>query len=179
MHVNYVLLNVRFFPWFDAIAVFETGKNLTDKVYWGKECLHGLNILWRLTAVGKYERVIVFSLEVILERVLALKWNCQKRGREFEDEVFIENTCLEVGYPPQKKRGTKFKWGRSFKRWSRGSPGQWFPETEYMRASAIFVSGTGGIPPILNYRSVSPIDINTYLWFVRHLHIFRHYWPPT
>ena len=69
MHVNYVFLNVRFFLCFDAIAVFETGKSLTDKVYWGKECLHNIYILWRLTAVGEDERVIVFSLEVTLERV--------------------------------------------------------------------------------------------------------------
>ena len=55
------------------------------------------------------------------------------------------------------KCGTKFWWGRSFKHWSRSSPGQWFTETEYLRASAIFVSGTSGIPPNLNYRSVSPI----------------------
>ena len=34
---------------------------------------------------------------------------------------------------------------------------QWFPKTEYLRASAIFVVGTSGIPPNLNYRSVSPI----------------------
>ena len=40
---------------------------------------------------------------------------------------------------------------------SSGSPGQWFPETEYLRTSAIFVVGTSGIPPNLNYRSVSPI----------------------
>ena len=55
MRVIYVFLNVRFFLWFNVIAVFEAGKSLTDKVYWGKECLHGLNILWRLTAVGEYK----------------------------------------------------------------------------------------------------------------------------
>ena len=37
---------------------------------------------------------------------------------------------------------------------SRGSPGQWFPETDYLCASVIFVVGTSGIPPKLNYRSV-------------------------
>ena len=37
---------------------------------------------------------------------------------------------------------------------SRCSPGQWFPETDYLCASAIFVVGTSGIPPKLNYRSV-------------------------
>ena len=40
---------------------------------------------------------------------------------------------------------------------SRGSPGQWFPETEYLLASAIFVVGTSGILPNLNYKSVIPI----------------------
>ena len=34
-----------------------------------------------------------------------------KRDRVFEDDVFIENTCLGIG---SKKRGTKFKRGRSF-----------------------------------------------------------------
>ena len=33
MHVDNVFLNVRLFLWFDAIAVFEAGKSLTDKVY--------------------------------------------------------------------------------------------------------------------------------------------------
>ena len=55
------------------------------------------------------------------EIVLALQVKMWKRERVFEDEVFIENTCLGVG---SKNRGTKFKWGRSFKHWSRGSPGQ-------------------------------------------------------
>ena len=45
MHVNYVFLNVRFFLCFDAIAFFEAGKHLIDKVYRGKESLHGLYIL--------------------------------------------------------------------------------------------------------------------------------------
>ena len=55
------------------------------------------------------------------------------------------------------KCGTKFKWGRRCKHWSCGSPGQRSLEIEYLRASAIFVSGTSGMPPILNHRSVSPI----------------------
>ena len=88
--------------------------------------------------------------------MLALQLKLWKRERVFEDEVFIENTCLGIGF---KKRGTKFKCGRSFKQWSRGSPGQWFPETEYLLASAIFVVGTSGIPTNLNYRSVSPIPL--------------------
>ena len=72
------------------------------------------------------------------------------------------------------KRGTKFKWRRGFKHWSRDSPGQWFPETEYLRASAIFVSGTSGIPPILNHRSVSPIDTYTLLENYKKLKTMEH-----
>ena len=62
-----------------------------------------------------------------------------------------------VSWNRLQKRGTKFKWGCSFKHWSHGSPDQWFPETDCLCASAIFVSGTSGIPPILDNRSVSPI----------------------
>ena len=98
---------------------------------------------------------LLVNKRVTLERVcLPCKWNCEKKKRVSEDEVFIENTCLGIG---SKKRGTKFKWGCSFKQWSRGSPGHWFPETEYLLASAIFVVGTSGIPHNLNCRSVSPI----------------------
>ena len=41
----------------------------------------------------------------------ALQYKLGKRERVFEDDVFIENTCLGIG---SKKRGTKFKRGRSF-----------------------------------------------------------------
>ena len=55
-------------------------------------------------------------------------------------------------------RGMKFKWERSFKHWPHSSPCQWVPEIDCLCASAIFVSGTSGIMPILYHRSVSPID---------------------
>ena len=57
---------------------------------------------------------------------------------------------------------------------SRGSPGQWFPETDYLCAFAIFVVGTSGIPPNLNYRSVSPIvgiSFNLFSWS-KHIWLF-------
>ena len=66
MHIDYVFLNVRFFLWFGAIAVFEAGKSLTDKE---RNVCMAYTFFWRLTAIGEYERVIVFSLEVTLERV--------------------------------------------------------------------------------------------------------------
>ena len=44
------------------------------------------------------------------ERVSAAKNLCKKRGRVFEDDVFIENTCLGRG----SKRRAKFTHGRSF-----------------------------------------------------------------
>ena len=65
MHVDYVFLNVRFFLWLDAIAVFEAGK-VSPRKYNVEKSVY---ILWRLTAVCEYERVIVFSLKVTLEKV--------------------------------------------------------------------------------------------------------------
>ena len=44
------------------------------------------------------------------ECVASAKKLCKKRERVFEDDVFIENTCLGGG----SKRRTKFKRGRSF-----------------------------------------------------------------
>ena len=37
--------------------------------------------------------------------MLPLQWKLGKRERVFEDDVFIENTCLGIG---PKKRRTKF-----------------------------------------------------------------------
>ena len=87
------------------------------------------------------------------ESVLALQVKMWKRESVWRRSIYWKY----VSWSWVQKRGTKFKWGRSFKQWSRGSPGQWFPKTEYLRASTIFVSGTSGILPILNYRSVSLI----------------------
>ena len=79
-----------------------------------------------------------------------------KRERKFEDEriyrKFLSRRRLQ-------KRGTKLKCGRGFEHWPRGSLGQWVPETECLRASAIFVSGTSGMTSILNYRSAGPMYI--------------------
>ena len=71
-----------------------------------------------------------------------------KRKRVFEDDVFIENTCLVSG---SKTQDLNLR-ADLVLNMSRDPPGQWFPETEYW-ASAIFV-GTSGIPPKLIYRSV-------------------------
>ena len=159
MHVDYVFLNVCFFLWFDAIAVFEAGKSLTDKVSRGKECLHGLYILWRFDGCWWIcESDSILSGSHTGESVLALQvemWN--KRKSVWRRTIYRKY----VSWGRLQKRGTKFKRGQSFKHWPRGSPGQWFPETECLRASAIFVSGTSGITPILNYRSVNPIKRNT------------------
>ena len=78
------------------------------------------------------------------ERVLALQvkmWKRESVGRRSIYRKYTSWSWLQ-------KRGTKFEWGRTFKHWSRGSHGQWFPETEYLRESAIFFSGTSGILPI-------------------------------
>ena len=75
-----------------------------------------------------------------------------------EDDVFIENTCLGIG--SKKKNAGRNSNGDVVLGRSGGSPGQWFPESEYLRAVAISVVGTSGTPPNLNYRSVSPIVVN-------------------
>ena len=61
-----------------------------------------------------------------------------------EDEVFIENTCLGIG---SKNAG-------------RNSNADVVLNTDHvvllatgLRASTIYISGTSGIPPILNFRS--------------------------
>ena len=59
--------------------------------------------------------------------MLPLRRNCVKRGRVLEDDVFIENTCLDVA--PNAGRNLR---ADIVLRRSRGSPGQWFPETEYV-----------------------------------------------
>ena len=101
---------------------------------------------------------MLVNKRVTLERV-GFFWG-GKRDRVFEVDVFIENTCLGVG---SKNAGRNSNVDVVLSR-SHGSPGQWFPETEYLCASAIFVVGTIGIPPNLNYRSVSPI-ISTHVCY--------------
>ena len=51
-----------------------------------------------------------------------------KRTRVFEDDVFIENTCLVGG---SKTQDLNLR-ADVVLNMSRGSPGQWFPETEYV-----------------------------------------------
>ena len=86
------------------------------------------------------------------EIVYPLRRICVKRGRVFEDDVFIENTCLGSG----SKRRTKFTRGRSF------TQVMWFSWP--MCASAIFVVGTSGRPPKLNYRSVKSYNTKWSIW---------------
>ena len=87
--------------------------------------------------------------------VLLLRRNlAKKRTRVFEDDVFIENTRLVGG---SKTQDLNLR-ADAVLDMSRGSPGQWFPVTEYW-ASAIFV-GTSGIPPKIIYRSVKSYTYN-------------------
>ena len=61
------------------------------------------------------------------ERVAAAKKFRKKRTRVFEDDVFIENTRLVGG---SKTQDLNLR-ADVVLDMSRGSPGQWFPETEY------------------------------------------------
>ena len=89
------------------------------------------------------------------ESVLALQVKMWKRKKSVWRRSIYRKY---MSWNRLQKRGTKFKWGRSFKHWSRGSQGQWFLETDCLCASAISVSGASGIPSNLDYWSVSPID---------------------
>ena len=84
-----------------------------------------------------------------------LQWKLGKRERAFEDDVFIENTYLGIG----SKRTQDEIYADVVLSKSRGSPGQWFTETEYLCASSTFVVGTSGILPKLNYRSVKSYTV--------------------
>ena len=155
MHVDYVFLNVRFFL---------TRRNCCFRG-WKKSHRQGIlrkgMFAWHIHFVAFGGCWWIWECDSILsgshsgESVLALQVKMWKRGRVFEDESIYRKY---VSWSRPQKRGTKFKWGRSFKRWPRGSPGKWFPETEYLLAFAIFVSGICGITPILNYRSMSSIN---------------------
>ena len=111
---------------------------------------------------------------------MPLQWKLGKRERVFEDDVFIENTCLRIG---SKKKTQDEIYADVLLRRLRDSPGQWFPETDYLCASAIFVVGTSGIPPKLNYRSVksykSERKISVYfvyvylsIYHIHHIYLF-------
>ena len=117
--------------------------------------------MWWCIALSWNERDSVLSGSHIGESVLAPVSGNVKREKEcWEMNVFIENTCHGVS---SKNARRNWSGGRSFEHWPRGSPGQWVPKTECLRASAIFVSGKSGITSILNYRSISPI-IPRKLW---------------
>ena len=76
-----------------------------------------------------------------------------RRKRVLKDDVFIENTRLVGG---SKTQDLNLRTDIVLNM-SRGSPGQWFPKTEYW-ASAIFV-GTSGIPPKIICRSVKSYSL--------------------
>ena len=119
-------------------------------MYWRNECLRGLSIFcFLLLLVNKK------SVTLKRERVSAAMEIGKKRV--FEDDVFIENTCLRIG--SKKKMQDEIYTDVVLSR-SRGFPGQWFPKTDYLCTSAIFVVGTSVIPPKLNYRSVKSYKIN-------------------
>ena len=99
--------------------------------------------------------------------VLPLRRNCVKRERMFEDDIFIENTCLGSG----SKRRTKFTRWRSFKQVTWFSWPMFSPRLN-MCASTIFVVGTSGIPPKLNYRSVKSYSSN----YIYSMHFFAAFW---
>ena len=154
MHIDYVFLLFVSFCGSTKFQLFLKSKRSHRKGVIIKRMIAWHTFSWRLNAVSGNERVIVFSLEVTLERVCwSCKWNVKKRKSVGRQSIYRKY----VLWSRLQKRGMKLQCGRSFKHWLRGSPGQWVPETECLRVSSIFVSGTSSITYILNYRSVSPI----------------------
>ena len=84
------------------------------------------------------------------ECVSALQWKLGKKRKT----VWRRRICRKYVSWNRFQRTQDEIYADIVLRRSRGSPSQWFPETEYLCASAIFVVGTSGIPPKLNYRSV-------------------------
>ena len=123
------------FLWLETGSFSETGKRL---IVIGYECLRGPSMVLLFSPVDSRRRECL-----LLQRNLV-----KKRTRVFEDDVLIENTRLVGG---SKTQDLNLRVDVVLDM-SRGSPGQWFPETEYW-ASAIFV-GTSGLPPKIIYRSV-------------------------
>ena len=133
--------------WFETVGFSEAGKSLFVIVFWRNECLRGLSIfffwggafyfcswigvsLWggRVSAAMKIGK----KRKSVWRRRIYRKYVSWNRLQKTQDEIYADVDLSR----------------------SRGSPGQWFPETDYLCASAIFVVGTSGIPPKLNYRSV-------------------------
>ena len=94
------IFKMSFFLWLETVGFSETGKSLKVNVYGRNECLRGPSMLLLFD-------VCWVTLEGVCCRCEEIGY---KRGRVFEDDVFIENTCLERG----SKCRTKFTRGRSF-----------------------------------------------------------------
>ena len=134
---------------------FRDWKSLLVKVFRRNKCLQGLSILWG----GGFLLLLVNKTSVTLKRV------CQRCNGNWEKEIVSLKTMylykILVLESAQKKKNA----GRNLNAdvvlsRSRGSPDQWFPETDYLCASAIFDVGTRGIPPKLNYRSVKSYTLS-------------------
>ena len=131
------VFKMSFFLWLETGGFSETGKKSHSQcIFWMSARPIHVVAIWRLLSHTGWS-------------VLLLRRNCVKRGRVFEDDVFIENTRLGSG----SKRRTLFYTGHvvllanGFLRLN-------------MWASAIFVVGTSGIPPKIIYRSVKSYTLN-------------------
>ena len=129
--------------WFETVGFAETGKSLIVKVFWRNESLRGLSIFlvfyfcsW--LGVSHWRERISVAMDIrkkrkhVWRRRIYRKYVSWNRLQKMQDEIYADIILSR----------------------SHGSAGQWFPETEYLCASTIFVVGTSGIPPNLNYRNV-------------------------
>ena len=129
--------------WFETVGFAETEKGLIVKVFWRNKCLQGLSIFFFFF----FGFLLLFvNRSVTLERAMEIG---KKRKSVWRRRIYWKYvSCNRL-----QKTQDEIYADVVLSRW-RGSPGQWFPETEYLCASFIFVLGTSGILPKINYRNV-------------------------
>ena len=144
--------------WFKTVVFSEVEKSLLGIVFWRNKCLLGLSIFFSFLLLLVNKRV------TWRERVSAPMEIGKNRKNVWKRRIYTKYVSWNR---LQKNAGRDLNAGVVLSK-SRGSPGQWFPETEYLCASSIFVVGTSGIPPKLNYRSVKFYTrqrLNKIWWF--------------
>ena len=111
MHVDYVFLLFVSFCGSTKFQLFLKLKKSHRKDVRIKRMVGDIYILWWLTAVSWNERVIVFSLEVTLERVCwPCKWNVKKGKSVGRQSIYRKY----VSWSRVRKHRMKLKCGRSF-----------------------------------------------------------------
>ena len=126
--------------------------------FWGWKKSHRQGILRK----GKFARLIYFVAFDVCWWIRESHWRecvspsieIVKKEKVFEDEVFIKNTCLGIG---SENAGQHSNEDVVLSSYPVVLLANGFPRLNIYLRPPSFVVGTSGIPPNLNYKSVSPI----------------------